>query len=182
MVSADLAADPPLWEQPPVPTTAVPDPGPPGPEAAEEDEDVDDEAADEGDTHSAAAVGTAVVVALADALAEAESDELAAGVAVVTRPHADAVSDARRIRGRLARPEVARMPAGCALNLGFACGIAQGRPSVSPAANQTSSRATILRWRAVIARPPKMSRRTSRMVTAAAALARAWFWAPGSCT
>lgn len=121
-----------------------------------------------------------MAVALVDALGEADSDDLAVGVAAVTRPHADAVSEAKTMRGRRARLEGSRMPSGSALNLGIPCEIAQRRPSIS--ANQTSSRATILRWRAVIARPPKMSRRTSRMVTAAAALARAWFWAPGSCT
>jgi hypothetical protein len=55
-------------------------------------------------------VGTAVVVALAGALAEADSADLAVGVAEVPRPHADAVSEVKTMRGRRPRPEVTRMP------------------------------------------------------------------------
>ena len=49
---------------------------------------------------------------MADAVAEADSDDLSVGVAVVTRAHADAVRDASTIRERLAGPDVNRMRSG----------------------------------------------------------------------
>ena len=85
-----------------------------------------------------------MAVALAGALAEADSDDLAVGVALMTRPHADALSEAKTMRGRLARLEVTRMPSGFALNLGIPCEIAQSGPSVSPGAKgrETATHAT----------------------------------------
>ncbi|MGA9113347.1 MAG: hypothetical protein WB802_06055 [Candidatus Dormiibacterota bacterium] len=108
MVSADLDADPPLWESAPVPTTALPELELLGPETAEEDAEADDDPSDEGETHAAAAVGTAEVVA--DGAVEAAVDELPVSVAEVANPHAEALSEATTTTEESAHPGANLMP------------------------------------------------------------------------